>query len=83
MSFSHPLARAAKVWQAIAADGSKRDVLVVITTLELDPDNMKYKKDKVDRLAAAAHEWISRQSVLVDSVVLMSRPKDWMERSSE
>jgi hypothetical protein len=55
MTFSHPLARAAKIWQGTAMDGSKRDVLVVITTLELDPDSKKYKKDKVERLAAAAH----------------------------
>jgi hypothetical protein len=80
MTFSHPLARAAKIWQGTAMDGSKRDVLVVITTLELDPDSKKYKKDKVERLAAAAHEWISTHSIPLDSFVLISRPKDWGER---
>ena len=79
MSFSHPLAKAAKIWQATGLDGSKRDVLVVITTLELNSDSKKYKKEKVDRLAAAAHEWISTHSIPLDSFVLVNRPKDWTE----
>ena len=53
MSFAHPLARKAKVWPLRSQDGSERRVLVVITTLVLDPKSENYKKKLVDRLSDA------------------------------
>ena len=67
------------MWPGTAMDGSKRDVLVIITTLELNGESKSFKKDKVERLTAAAHEWISTHSIPLDSFVLINRPKDWRE----
>jgi len=37
MAFSHPLARGAKVWTAKTHDGNEQRVLVIVTTIPLDP----------------------------------------------
>jgi hypothetical protein len=44
MTFSHPLARDARIFTASASDGSEYRVLAIVTTLELDPKNHSYKK---------------------------------------
>ena len=59
MAFSHPLARTAKVWTAKANDGSEQRVLVVITTIPLEPDDKGYKKSLVERLGRAAHDYLA------------------------
>jgi hypothetical protein len=41
--FSHPLARAARVWTAEERDGPEQRVLVIVMTMELDPANPRYK----------------------------------------
>jgi hypothetical protein len=78
MTFSHPLARHAKVFTAQTDDGQERQILAVVTTVELDPENGRYKKALVDRLSAAARDWVAR-SDQVKEFVLMSRPKDWRQ----
>ena len=48
MIFSHPLARRASVFTAKNSDGSEYGVLVIVTTLELDPKGQNYKKPFVE-----------------------------------
>ena len=76
MAFSHPLARAAKVWTARANDGSEQRVLVVITTIPLEPHEKGYKKSLVERLSRAAHDYLA-DSKEASSFVLASRMRDW------
>jgi hypothetical protein len=78
MTFSHPLARHAKVFTAETLDGQKRQILAVVTTLELDPKDRRYKKELVHKLSAAAHDYLAK-SDHVKEFVLMNRPKDWRE----
>ncbi len=47
-------------------DGSERHVLVVLTTLELDPESDKYKKKLVDRLSEAAAAYVAEQFEVTD-----------------
>ena len=52
MAFSHPLARASKVWTAKTHDGAEQRVLVIVTTIPLEPNDKGYKKSLVERLSA-------------------------------
>ncbi len=75
MTFSHPLARSAKVFTA-HRDGNEQRILAIVTTLELDPRAEHYKKRFVERLSDAASDYV-RKSDNVAAFVLMNRPKDW------
>jgi len=68
--FSHPLARAARVWRAESYDGSEQRVLVVVTTLELDPNNKRYKAKLVDKLTRAAKEHLEQSSDAASFVIM-------------
>jgi hypothetical protein len=74
MSFSHPLARAAQVWQANV--GGPRRILIVATTLELDPRHKRFKQQLVDGLASAAEEFVT-VSDDVDGYCLINRLREW------
>ena len=76
MAFSHPLARAAKVWTAKTHDGGEQRVLVIVTTIPLEPDDKGYKKSLVERLSRAAHDYLadSNEAALY---VLVNRARDW------
>ena len=76
MTFSHPLARSAKVFTAHRRDGNEQRVLAIVTTLEFDPKDKHYKKRFVERLSDAARDYV-RKSDNVAAFVLMNRPKDW------
>jgi hypothetical protein len=76
MAFSHPLARGAKVWTAKAHDGSEQRVLVIITTIPLDPGEKGYKKSLVERLSRAARDHLADSNDAV-SFMLMNRMRDW------
>jgi len=69
--FIHPLARAAHVWRAERPDGSEQRVLVIMTTMELDPKSDRYKEELVDRLSRAAKEHLARSSE-ADGFVIMN-----------
>jgi hypothetical protein len=77
MKFTHPLARDAKVWVASAQDGSAKRVLTIVTTLTLDPESKRFRKDKVDRLAADAKDYVLAHPAEADAFLLMNRVKDW------
>ena len=76
MEFSHPLARGAKVWPARFRDGKVQRILVVVTTIELDPEKGRYKKETVEHLAAAAQEYLAG-SAEADGYMLLNRLRDW------
>jgi hypothetical protein len=76
MAFSHPLARGAKVWTAKAQDGSEQRVLVIVTTIPLEPDEKGYKKSLIERLSRAAHDYLV-DSKEAASFLLVSRLRDW------
>jgi hypothetical protein len=76
MTFSHPLARAAKVWTAQAHDGAEQRVLVIITTIPLEPNEKGYKKSLVERLSRAAHDYLA-DSKEASSFLLASRMREW------
>jgi hypothetical protein len=60
--FIHPLARAARVWRAESHDGSEQRVLVIVTTMELDPKHTRYQKKLVEKLSHAAKEYLAQSS---------------------
>ncbi len=76
MAFSHPLARAAKVWTAKTHDGGEQRVLVIVTTIPLEPNDKGYKKSLVERLSRAARDYLA-DSKDAASFLLMSRMRDW------
>jgi hypothetical protein len=78
MTFSHPLARSAKVFTAHNLDGAEEKILAVATTLELDPKGEHYKKRFVEKLSDATRDYV-RRSDRVTAFVLINRLKDWRE----
>ena len=76
MSFSHPLARGAKVWTAKAHDGSEQRVLVIVTTIPLEPNEKGYKKSLVERLSRAAREHLADSNEAA-SFMLVHRLREW------
>jgi hypothetical protein len=76
MTFNHPLARGAKVWTARTHDGSEQRVLVIVTTIPLEPGEKGYKKSLVERLSRAARDHLASSSEAA-SFMLMHRLRDW------
>ena len=76
MAFSHPLARGAKVWTAKAHDGSEQRVLVIVTTIPLEPNEKGYKKSLVERLSRAAREHLA-DSNEASAFMLVPRLREW------
>ena len=76
MTFSHPLARAAKVWQAKTHDGGEERLLVIVTTIALDEKSKEYKKGLVERLSGAAQKYLA-DSAAANAFVLINRLRDW------
>ncbi len=75
MDFAHPLARQSRVRRMVTRDGNAQNVLVVATTLELNPDHKRFKKDKVSHLGEAAMEYISEHPEKAAGYVLVQFPK--------
>ena len=75
MKFSHPLARSGSVWPAITLDDKAHDILVIVTTLELDARHKKFKASKVERLRDAAKQYLREHLPDVREVVLMNPVK--------
>ena len=76
MAFVHPLARGAKVWTAKSNDGVEQRVLVIVTTIALDPRKKGYKKSLVERLSLAAQEHLANSNEAA-SFMLINRLRDW------
>ena len=76
MEFSHPLARGAKVWPLKNRDGAEQHLLVILTTLVLDPKSERYSPKTVDRLSRAAEEFLAESPDLA-GFALINRFRDW------
>jgi hypothetical protein len=76
VAFIHPLARGAKVWTARSRDGAEERILVIVTTIALDPRQKGYKKSLVERLSRAAREHLDASSE-APSFMLVNRLRDW------
>ena len=64
------------MWTARTHDGGEQRVLVIVTTIPLEPDDKGYKKSLVERLSRArATIWPT--SIEAASFLLMSRLRDW------
>jgi hypothetical protein len=74
--FRHPLARAARVLRADGVDGTERLVLVIVTTIELDPKGERYDDRLVERLSRAANGYLALSSEATD-FVLVNPCKNW------
>jgi hypothetical protein len=61
-NFSHPRARSARVWSATTEDGVERRILVIVTTIELDPKHDRYSKELVGKLSRPAEEHLAHSS---------------------
>ena len=70
MKFSHPLARGSRLGSVESSDGRSREVLVIVTTLELDPRHKKFKVDKVDKLRWAARQFLEERRPGVDLMLM-------------
>ena len=75
--FTHPLCRHAWVWPMAGVKSKTDRILVVVTTLELDPEHKSHKTDKVARLRDAACDWMHANPEQATAVVLINRPRDW------
>ena len=76
MAFVHPLAQATKVWTAKSLDETEQRMLVIVTTISLDPRQKGYKKSLVEKLSRAAHDHLA-ESKEAGAFVLVSRLRDW------
>ena len=81
MAFSHPLARGAKVWAARSSDGKEQPMLVVVTTIPLDPRSKRFKKSLVEKLSRAAQDYLAGSSEAA-GFILVNRLRDWDAKSS-
>jgi len=76
MAFVHPLARGAKVWTAKALDDTEQRMLVIVTTIALDPRQKGYKKSLVEKLSRAARDHLA-ESKEAGAFMLVNRLRDW------
>ncbi len=75
MTFSHPLARAAKVWPARVNNGQTFQILIVVTTLDLDQASEYYRPEMVERLSLAAQDYVDGTDE-VDGFIIATRAMD-------
>ena len=64
------------MWTAKTHEGAEQRVLVIVTTIPLEPGDKGYKKSLVERLSRAARDYLA-DSNEAPSFLLMSRLRDW------
>ncbi len=69
------------MWTARGKDDSEQRVLVVVTTVPLEPRQKGYKKSLVEKLSRAAREHLA-ESKDAESFVLINRLRDWSPEKS-
>ena len=74
--FKHPLARKAKVWTSKSREGADQRLLIVVTTLDLNPSDKRYQEKQVERLKGAIEDYIAAAPELA-GYALVNRPKEW------
>jgi hypothetical protein len=75
-AFKHPLARRATITSLRQRDGGEHPLLVIVTTLDLDPEAKRFSKKNFDRLHAAAHAFVAATPDIFGYSVV-NRPKEW------
>jgi predicted lipoprotein with Yx(FWY)xxD motif len=75
-TFKHPLARKATVAKLHAREGGEKDLLIVVTTLELDAAAEGFNAKNVERLNDAAKTFLAEAKDLA-GYVLVNRAKEW------
>ena len=76
MAFVHPLARGAKIWRTKGLDDSEEPILVIVTTIPLEPGHKTFKKSLLDKLSRAARDYLA-ESKEARTFVLINRLRDW------
>ena len=79
MAFEHPLARKARVFPFTSPDGRETQILVVATTVPLDPKDERYRKSLVERLSEAARDYLTQSNQATWFVLISGKPKDWKQ----
>jgi hypothetical protein len=74
--FKHPLARNATVTKVRQRDGGEHELLLIITTLELDTAAKGFSAKNVERLHDAAKAYLA-EAEDVAGYAIVSRAKDW------
>ncbi len=64
------------MWTAKGKDDREQRILVVVTTVALDPGQKGYKKSLVEKLSRAAREHLA-ESKEAETFVLINRLRDW------
>ncbi len=74
--FKHPLARKAIVAAAHPRKGGEQKMLLIVTTLVLDPKGDGFNAKNVERLHDAAKSYLAEEAGL-SGYLIVDRPKDW------
>jgi hypothetical protein len=75
-AFKHPLARNATLAKWHAREGGEKDLLIVVTTLELDASAKGFSAKNVERLHEAAKAFVA-EAKDVAGYTIINRAKDW------
>lgn len=74
--FKHPLARSATTAKMRQRDGGEHELLIIVTTLELDADAKGFNPSHIDRLQKAAQAFLGEDEKIA-GYAIVNRPKDW------
>ena len=74
--FKHPLARSATTAKLRQRDGAEHELLVIVTTLELDAQHKGFKAAQVDRLHKAAEAFLGEFEDIAGHTII-NRAKEW------
>ena len=75
-AFKHPLARNATVTKLHAREGGEKDLLIVVTTLELDAAAKGFSAKNFQRLHEAAKAFVTDMKDAAGYTII-NRAKDW------
>ena len=64
------------MWTAKALDDTEQRMLVIVTTIALDPRQKGYKKSLVEKLSRAARDHLA-ESKEAGAFMLVNRLRDW------
>ena len=75
-AFKHPLARNATIARRRGRQGEDEAVLVIVTTLDLDPKSRGHNAKNLNRLRDAAKDYLAEREDL-GGYVILNRVKQW------
>jgi hypothetical protein len=77
-AFKHPLARNATTARQRRRQGEDETVLVIVTTMDLDPNSKAYSRKNFERLDDAAKTYLA-EAADVAGYVIVNRVKEWRD----